>query len=421
MTTQFATLTLNNQSIALPILQGTMGGYQLDIQSLDQHHLYTFDPGFTSTSACASSISYINGEIGQLLHQGYPIEELAQKTSFLDVFYLLLNEKLPNEKEQKQFEQAIQHYNQMDSDCIKTLQTIDSTMHPMGILSVLIAVLAGKYHEHDAFHNKHERINRINHMIAQMPILVAMIYRHQHHLPLVSPQKDLSFIDNFLYMMFHGTEHPFTDQIIINAIDRILLLHADHEQNASTSTARLIGSTGSNIYSVFLGGISALWGPAHGGANEAVLNMLSEIGDEKNIDHYLKRAQDKTDSFRLMGFGHRIYKKYDPRATLMKETCHDVLNKSNLTEDPTFKLAKKLETLALKDDYFISRHLYPNVDFYSGIILKAIGIPNNMLTVIFALGRTAGWLAQWQELVSQPNRISRPRQLYVGSELRHIT
>ena len=404
-----ATLSVDGQQFTLPIHQATLGKKVIDIGSLKD--AFTLDIGLMVTATCESKLTYIDGSQGILLHGGYPIEQLAEQSDFLEVAYLLLHQQLPLAKERHRFTEAIRDHTHIDADIAQFYQGFHRDAHPMAMLLASIGVLSASSHTNCA--HEGERLAAAVDLIAKMPILAAMGYHHNVGDAFVAPRQELSYAENFLTMLF-GTDHA-TDPLFAQALDRIFILHADHEQNASTSAVRLVGSTGANPYACISAGIAALWGPAHGAANEACLQMLHDIGDIKRIPTYIKRAKDKHDSFRLMGFGHRVYKNYDPRAKIMRQTCHEVLAKRDLHDTPLFKLAMELERIALEDDYFITRKLYPNIDFYSGLTLSALGIPMNMFTVIFALARTAGWIAQWHEMMSQTDhRMMRPRQLYTG-------
>lgn len=407
--------------IDLPVYEGSTGPDVVDVSSLVGKGIFTYDPGFMSTAACDSEITYIDGGKGILLHRGYPIEQLAEHASFLDTCYLLLNGELPNATEQAGFENSIRYHTMVDEQIHQFFKGFPRTAHPMAMLVGVVGALSAFYHDTLDNDNPEHRKAAAHRIIAKMPTLAAMCYKHGIGQPFMYPQNDMGFAENFLHMMF-GTpcEPPKVSPILAKAMDTIFLLHADHEQNASTSTVRLAGSTGANPYACIASGIAALWGPAHGGANEAVLKQLAEIGDESKIDEYILRAKDKDDPFRLMGFGHRVYKNFDPRATVMRGICDEVLDELGAHNDPLFKIAKRLEKIALEDDYFIERKLYPNVDFYSGIVLKAIGIPPSLFTVIFATGRTPGWIAHWDEMISSPYKIGRPRQLYKGYPKRDI-
>lgn len=410
-----AKLTIGDKTIELDILSGTLGPEVIDIQSLFKTGYFTYDNGFNSTAACESKITFIDGEKGILLYRGYPIQQLASRSDFLEVCYLLLNGELPNNNEYKDFCQSITHHTMMHEQIRNFYNGFRRDAHPMAIMVGVVGALSAFYHDTlDITNPEHRAISALR-LIGKMPTIAAMCYKYSIGQPFMPPQNNLSYAENFLHMMFATPCEEFKiNPALVRAIDRIFILHADHEQNASTSTVRLAGSTGANPFACISAGIGALWGPAHGGANEAVLNMLQEIGDISHIHKYIARAKDPNDSFRLMGFGHRVYKNYDPRAKVMRETCHEVLDAVGLHDSPIFKLAMELEKIALQDDYFIEKKLYPNVDFYSGITLSAIGIPTNMFTVIFALARTVGWVAQWNEMISNPYRLGRPRQLYTG-------
>ena len=423
MSAKKAQLTIDgvDKPIDLPVYEGSTGPDVVDVSSLVGQGFFTYDPGFMSTAACESDITFIDGGRGVLLHRGYPIEQLAEKVSFLDTCYLLLNGELPNPAEKEDFENIIRYHTMVDEQIHRFFQGFPRTSHPMAMLMSVVGALSAFYHDKLDNDNPEHRKLVAHRVIAKMPTLAAMCYKHGVGQPFMYPQNNMGFAENFLHMMF-GTpcDAPNVSPVLAKAMDTIFLLHADHEQNASTSTVRLAGSSGANPYACIASGIAALWGPAHGGANEAVLEQLHEIGDEKNIEEYILRAKDKDDPFRLMGFGHRVYKNFDPRATVMREICNEVLDELGLEDDPLFKIARKLEKIALEDEYFIERKLYPNVDFYSGIILKAIGIPTSLFTVIFATGRTPGWIAHWDEMLSNPYRIGRPRQLYKGHSKRDI-
>lgn len=422
MTNNTARLTLpGNDPIDLPIYSPTLGQDVMDINKLSQAGFFTFDPGFVSTASCESKITYIDGDNGILLYRGYPIEQLAEKKDFLDVCYLLLNGELPTEPEKKQFSQTINNHTMVHQQMYRFLDGFRRDAHPMAIMVGIVGALSAFYHESMDLNNQDDRYTAAVRLIAKMPTLAAMSYKYSIGQPYMYPQNRMSYAENFLHMMFGVPSEELTpDPILVKAMDMIFTLHADHEQNASTSTVRLAGSTGANPFACISAGIGALWGPAHGGANEACLNMLKEIGDVKHINEYIKRAKDKDDPFRLMGFGHRVYKSYDPRAKVMRETCHKVLNAVGAHNDPLFKLAMELERIALEDDYFIDKKLYPNVDFYSGLTLSAIGIPTNMFTVIFALARTVGWMSHWMEMTANKSKIGRPRQLYTGEQQRDV-
>ncbi|MCZ6657687.1 MAG: citrate synthase [Gammaproteobacteria bacterium] len=408
-----------NEAIELPMYSGSEGPDVIDVGKLTGQGYFTYDPGFVSTASCDSEITYIDGDAGVLLHRGYPIEQLAEHSNFLELCYLLLNGELPSAAERDRFVDTIGHHTMVHEQLRAFFQGFRRDAHPMAIMCGVIGALSVFYHDSlDIDDLEHRRITAYR-LIAKMPTLAAMSFKYSQGEPFIYPRNDLSYAENFLHMMFATPCEDYqVNPIIAKAMDRIFLLHADHEQNASTSTVRLAGSTGANPFACIAAGIAALWGPAHGGANEAVLNMLAEIGDEKNIDKYVAKAKDKNDPFRLMGFGHRVYKNYDPRAKVMQQTCHDVLEELGVEDNPTLRMAQRLEKIALEDEYFIEKKLYPNVDFYSGTILKAIGIPVEMFTVIFATGRTPGWIAHWNEMISSPYRIGRPRQLYRGPSKR---
>lgn len=402
-------------SIELPVLSSTLGQDVIDIARVPETGCFTFDPGFGATASCESAITFIDGGKGVLLHRGYPIEQLAANSDFLETCYLLINGELPSASEKKAFEQTIKDHNNVESSVEQFMAGFSPGSHPMAMLCAVVAATSATYHESTDVANADDRNLTIIRLLAKMPIWAAMCHKHFSGQPYVAPNNDLSYSENFLNMMFGepGKEANISP-VLAKAMDLIFLLHADHEQNASTSTVRLSGSSGANPFACIAAGIAALWGPAHGGANQAVLEMLEEIGDEKNIDEFILRAKDKEDSFRLMGFGHRVYKNFDPRAKVMKETCDEVLAELGLDNEPLLKIAKRLEQIALEDEYFVEKKLYPNVDFYSGIIMKAIGISPEMFTVIFATGRTVGWISHWNEMLSNPYRIGRPRQRYTG-------
>jgi len=407
-------------SIELPVLSSTLGQDVIDIARVPETGCFTFDPGFGATASCESAITFIDGDKGVLLHRGYPIEQLAANSDFLETCYLLINGELPSDSEKEAFEQTIKSHNNVESAVEQFMSGFSQGSHPMAMLCAVVAAMSATYNDTTDVSNADDRMLTVNRLIAKMPILAAMCHRHFSGLPYVSTNNDLSYAENFLNMMFGTPGAKSTvSPVLTKAMDLIFLLHADHEQNASTSTVRLSGSSGANPYACIASGIAALWGPAHGGANQAVLEMLEEIGDEKHIDEFILRAKDKEDGFRLMGFGHRVYKNFDPRAKVMKESCDEVLAELGLEHDPLLKIAKRLEQIALEDEYFVEKKLYPNVDFYSGIIMKAIGISPEMFTVIFATGRTVGWISHWNEMLSNPYRIGRPRQRYTGYAQRY--
>ncbi|HZJ91885.1 MAG TPA: citrate synthase [Thiopseudomonas sp.] len=407
--------------VELPLLTGTIGPDVVDVRNLIASDLFTYDPGFMSTAACDSKITYIDGDKGVLLHRGYPIEQLAEKSDYLETCYLLLHGELPNPEQKKEFVDTINKHTMVNEQLKSFLNGFRRDAHPMAIMCGIVGALSAFYHDSlDNNNPKHREISA-HRLIAKMPTIAAMAYKYSIGQPIMYPSNDLSYSENFLHMMFNtpaGIKR--FSPALVKAMDRIFILHADHEQNASTSTVRLAGSTGANPFACIAAGIAALWGPAHGGANEAVLTMLDEIGDASNIEKFIAKAKDKNDPFKLMGFGHRVYKNFDPRAQVMKQTCDEVLAELGVN-DPKLDLAMKLEEYALNDPYFKERNLYPNVDFYSGIILKAIGIPTSMFTVIFAMSRTVGWISHWTEMLSSPYKISRPRQLYTGYDKRDYT
>lgn len=420
-----AFLKVNDQkNIDLPIIYPTLGQPVLDISKLGNEGYFTFDPGFMSTAACESKITFIDGDKGILLHRGYPIDQLASKKDFLDICHLLLNGELPNLKEKQEFKTLITQHTMVHQQLHHFFNGFRRNAHPMAIMVGVVGALSAFYHDSTDLNNAEDRYTSAIRLVAKVPTLAAMSFKHCIGQPFVYPSNNLDYAENFLYMLFGLPSKTFEQNrpnpVLARAMDVIFTLHADHEQNASTSTVRLAGSTGANPYACISAGISALWGPAHGGANEACLHMLHEIGDIKNIPGFIKRAKDKDDPFRLMGFGHRVYKNYDPRAKVMRETCHQVLEAVGAHNTPLFKLAMELERIALEDDYFIQRKLYPNIDFYSGITLSAMGIPTNMFTVIFALARTVGWISHWLEMTNGPYKIGRPRQLYTGHTERDV-
>ncbi len=405
--------------IELPIYSGSIGPDVIDVGKLTGQGYFTYDPGFVSTAACESGITYIDGDEGTLLHRGYPIEQLAEKSDYLELCYLLLNGELPGPAEKEEFVTTITNHTMVNEQIRKFFEGFRADAHPMAMMCAVVGALSSFYHDSLDIDNPTHRTITAHRLIAKMPTLAAMSYKHSLGQPFIYPRNDLGYSENFLHMMFATPcEEYKVSPTIARAMDRIFLLHADHEQNASTSTVRLAGSTGANPFASIASGIAALWGPSHGGANEAVLTMLDEIGSVDNIPEYIRKAKDKNDPFRIMGFGHRVYKNYDPRAKVMQQTCNEVLDELGFTDDPILAMAKELERIALEDEYFVEKRLYPNVDFYSGIILKAIGIPVEMFTVIFATGRTPGWIAHWSEMLSTSYKIGRPRQLYTGSPKR---
>ena len=403
-----------NAPVELPILSGTMGSDVIDVRNLIASDHFTYDPGFMSTASCESKITYIDGDKGILLHRGYPIEQLAKHSDYLETCYLLLNGELPTAEQKAKFDDTITSHTIVHEQIKSFLNGFRRDAHPMAIMCGIVGALSAFYHDSlDINDPKHREISA-HRLIAKLPTIAAMVYKYSMGQPIMYPRNDLNYAENFLHMMFNTpAEIKPISPALARAMDRIFILHADHEQNASTSTVRLAGSSGANPFACIAAGIAALWGPAHGGANEAVLRMLDEIGDVSNIDKFIAKAKDKNDPFKLMGFGHRVYKNFDPRAKVMKETCDEVLAELGIN-DPQLELAMKLEEYALNEPYFKERNLYPNVDFYSGIILKAIGIPTSMFTVIFAMSRTVGWISHWTEMLSGPYKIGRPRQLYTG-------
>ena len=423
-----ATLSFSNgsPSVEMPMYHGTIGPDVIDIRKLyGQTGLFTYDPGFLSTASCQSAISYIDGDKGELLYRGYPIEQLATQCDYLDTCYLLLNGELPNADQRGEFHKMVLKHTMVNEQMQFFLRGFRRDAHPMAVLTGLVGAMSAFYHDSTDINNPQHREIAAIRLISKMPTLVAMAYKYGKGEPYVYPRNDLSYAGNFLRMMFATPcEEYVVNPVLERALDRIFILHADHEQNASTSTVRLCGSSGTNPFAAIAAGVACLWGPAHGGANEACLNMLEEIQASGGIDkvgEFMEKVKDKNSGVKLMGFGHRVYKNYDPRATLMQETCNEVLAELGLENDPLFKLAKEVERIALEDDYFVSRKLYPNVDFYSGIVQRAMGIPVKLFTGIFALARTVGWIAQLNEMIADPEyKIGRPRQLFVGSTTRDV-
>ncbi|AKH69884.1 citrate synthase [Spongiibacter sp. IMCC21906] len=415
MSDKKASLSIDGKTLELDVFSGTIGPDVIEVSPLTGNGYFTYDPGFVSTAACESKITYIDGNQGVLLHGGYPIEQLAEQSDYLETCYLLLYGELPSPTEKETFVNKVRMHTMVNDQMSTFFKGFRRDAHPMAIMCGVVGALSAFYHDSlDIADDKHREISAIR-LIAKMPTLAAMTYKYTIGQPFMYPQNHLSYSENFLHMMFGNPCEPSNvNPVLAKAMDKVFLLHADHEQNASTSTVRLAGSTGANPFACISAGIAALWGPSHGGANEAVLDMLEEIGDASRVNEFVARAKDKNDSFRLMGFGHRVYKNFDPRAKVMKQAADEVLAELGLENDPLLKIAKHLEQIALEDPYFIEKKLYPNVDFYSGIILKAIGIPTSMFTVIFALGRTPGWIAHWNEMISGSYRIGRPRQLYTG-------
>lgn len=420
-TANTANLQLGDSNHEFPIFDGTIGPSVVDISKLyAQTGRFTYDPGFTSTASCESKITYIDGDEGILLYRGYPIGELAEKSSFLETSYLLLKGELPNKNDYDEFVTSIANEANVPSKLHHFFSGFDEDAHPMAMLCGVVGGLSAYYHEATDINNASHRLEASQRLIAKIPTIAAMAFRHSVGENFVEPVKRLGYAENFLNMCFQKpTDSAPISSTLVRAMERIFILHADHEQNASTSTVRLASSSGANPYACIAAGIACLWGPAHGGANEAALKMLSEIGNVDRIPDYIKKAKDKNDPFRLMGFGHRVYKNYDPRATVMQETCHEVLAELGIKDDPLLDVAMELERIALSDEYFVEKKLYPNIDFYSGITLKAMGFPTSMFTVLFALARTVGWAAQWNEMIEDPSqRIGRPRQLYTGYSAR---
>lgn len=420
-----ATLSFSDgsPSVELPIYKGTVGPDVIDIRKLyGQTGKFTYDPGFMSTASCNSKITYIDGDKGELLYRGYPIEQLAQKCDHLETCYLLLKGELPNAKQKEEFVGHVMNHTMVHEQLQFFMRGFRRDAHPMAVLTGLVGAMSAFYHDAMDIDDPHQREISAIRLIAKMPTMVAMAYKYNIGQPYIYPQNDLSYSGNFLRMLFGTPCAPYTvNPVLERALDRIFILHADHEQNASTSTVRLAGSSGTNPFAAIAAGVACLWGPAHGGANEAALKMLEEIGSVDNIGEFIKQVKDKNSGVRLMGFGHRVYKNYDPRAKLMRETCHEVLNELGLHNDPLFKLAMELEKIALEDEYFVSRKLYPNVDFYSGIVQRALGIPTSLFTCIFALARTPGWISQWEEMITDPEyKIGRPRQLFNGAATRNV-
>jgi len=423
MTQRNATLNVDGKSVEFPVMTGTHGNDVIDIRTLGaKTGLFTYDSGFLSTASCQSKVTFIDGDKGELLYRGYPIEQLADKCNFLEVTYLLKNGELPNTKQKTDFESTIKKHTMVHEQLVKFYQGFRRDAHPMAVMVGVVGALSAFYHDAMDMSDKEHRSISFNRLVAKLPTIVAMAYKYNTGQPFMYPRNDLDYTANFMSMMF-GTpcEEYKPNPVLVRALDVIFTLHADHEQNASTSTVRLAGSSGANPFACIAAGIACLWGPAHGGANEACLEMLEEIGDVSRVGEYIKRAKDKNDSFKLMGFGHRVYKNFDPRAKLMGKVCNDVLTELGLEDDRLFKLAKELEKIALEDDYFVEKKLYPNVDFYSGIVQKALGIPTSMFTCIFALARTVGWMTQWEEMLTDPEyKIGRPRQLYIGAARRDV-
>ena len=420
----FRLIRPDGNEVELPVRSGTVGPDVIDIATLYREQgVFTYDPGFVATGSCSSDITYIDGEQGILMYRGYPVEQLAAHSSFIEVSYLLLHGELPTTSQLEKFDNTIRRHTMLNESMLRFFNGFRYDAHPMAMLSAVVGSMSAYYHDTLEPSNPEHRDIFAHRILAKLPTIAAAAYKHNMGQPFVYPRNDLSYCENMLQMFFAVPAEPYEiDPTSAEALDLLFILHADHEQNCSTSTVRMAGSSGANPYSAIAAGISALWGPAHGGANEAVLEMLEEIGDTSNIKKYVAKAKDKNDPFRLMGFGHRVYKNFDPRATIIREMCHKVLAKLGRKDSPLFDLALELEQVALKDDYFIEKNLYPNVDFYSGIIYRALGIPTSMFTVMFAIGRSVGWTAHWREMISDPKgRISRPRQLYTGPAQRDYT
>jgi citrate synthase len=425
-TTNRKTVTITDnvtgKSSDMPLLDGTIGPQVIDIRKLynDLGH-FTFDPGFTATGSCESKITYIDGDKGELLYRGYPIEQLADKSDFMEVCYLLLYGELPTRDQKDNFVRTVTHHTMVHEQLSRFFSGFRRDAHPMAVMCGVVGALSAFYHDSTDISDPHQRMIASHRLIAKMPTIAAMTYKYALGQPFMYPKNALDYAENFLHMTFAvPCEDSKVSPTLAKAMDKIFILHADHEQNASTSTVRLAGSSGANPFACIAAGIASLWGPAHGGANEAVLKMLMEIGHKDRIPEFVKRAKDKNDNFMLMGFGHRVYKNFDPRAKVLREACHEVLDELGVKDEPLLELAMELERIALKDDYFIEKKLYPNVDFYSGIILKAMGFPTSMFTVLFAIARTVGWVAQWNEMIEDPTqKIGRPRQLYTGPTQRN--
>jgi citrate synthase len=421
MTTKNATVTIDDTSYEFPLKDASIGPSVMDISSFyGKTGHFTYDPGFTSTGACESKITYIDGDKGVLLYRGYPIEQLTLEGDYLETCYLLLYGELPTKAQKQQFDSHITRHTMIHEQMTRFFQGYRRDAHPMAVMVGTVGALSAFYHDSIDISDPHQRMIASHRMIAKMPTIAAMAYKYSIGQPFIFPKNDLDFAANFLHMCFAVPAEEYkVDPVLARAMDRIFTLHADHEQNASTSTVRLAGSSGANPFACIAAGIACLWGPAHGGANEAALTMLAEIGSVDRIPEYIARAKDKNDPFRLMGFGHRVYKNYDPRAKIMQQTCHEVLETLGIKDDPLLDVAVELERIALSDDYFVEKKLYPNIDFYSGITLKAMGFPTSMFTVLFAVARTVGWIAQWKEMVEDPSqKIGRPRQLYIGAPQR---
>lgn len=416
---RMATLTLDDgRSIELPIMSGSLGRDVIDIHELGKLGVFTYDPAFFSTASCLSEITFIDGDAGLLYYRGYPIEQLAAHSDFLEVCYLLLNGELPNAEQKTTFSTKVKGHTMVHDQMARFFTGFRRDAHPMAVMVGVVGALSAFYHDSLDINNPQHRDTSALRLLAKVPTIAAMAHKYHTGFPFMYPKNSFNYVENFMYMMFATPAEDYVpNPVLVRALERIFILHADHEQNASTSTVRLAGSSGANPFACISSGIAALWGPAHGGANEAALKMLEEIGDVSRVQEYVQGVKDK--KYRLMGFGHRVYKNMDPRASVMRETCHEVLQELGLEDDNLFKLAMELEKIALSDPYFIERKLYPNVDFYSGIVLRALGIPTNMFTVVFAVGRTIGWISQWNEMMAdKEQKIARPRQLYIGAKRR---
>ena len=418
-----ARLTIDGKSVEFPVFSGTVGPDVIDIRTLyAKTGMFTFDPGFLSTAACRSAITFVDGQAGTLLYRGYPIEELAYQCDFLEVCYLILKGELPNVAQKQEWVSEIKHHTMVHEQLSRLYTGFRRDAHPMAVMVGVVGALSAFYHDAMDFSDQKHRELSADRLLAKIPSIVAMAYKYSVGEPFVRPRNDLDYASNFMHMMFATPCEPYVpNPVLARALDRILIVHADHEQGAATSTVRLAGSSGANPFACIASGIACLWGPAHGGANEAVLDMLEAIGDVSRIGAFIKRAKDKNDSFRLEGFGHRVYKNFDPRGKIMRDTCHEVLNELGLHDDHLFKLALELERIALEDDFFVSKGLYPNVEFYSGILQRALGIPKSMFSAIFAMARTVGWIAHWSEMIGEADqKIGRPRQLFTGATRRDV-
>jgi citrate synthase len=416
-----ATMIINNKQIQMPVRSGVIGPDVIDVARLYRDTgCFTYDPGFTSTANCSSKITYIDGDEGVLLYRGYPIEQLAENSTFIEVCYLLLNGELPSKEQLAKFDSTITRHTMVNEQLTRFFSGFRRDAHPMAVMCGVVGALSAFYHDSTNIHDPLHRMIASHRLIAKIPTIAAMAYKYSVGQPFIYPRNDLDYASNFLQMCFAVPCEPYVvNPTIAKALDKIMILHADHEQNASTSTVRLAGSSGANPFACIAAGIASLWGPSHGGANEAALKMLEEVGSIDHVPSFVKRVKDKNEGVRLMGFGHRVYKNYDPRAKVMQQTCHEVLDMLGIKDEPLLKVAMELERIALQDDYFVEKKLYPNVDFYSGIVLRAIGFPVSMFTPLFAVSRTVGWIAQWKEMIEDPEqKIGRPRQLYIGPSRR---